>query len=222
MKNVGVPETPLRSALATSSCTRGAWLARAAGPEAVEVEAERLGVARQVVRLQLVLMVEQPVVHRPERALLARRLGRLGGDLRVRVHVVERQVAPDVAQVVAERVEQLADGDLGLPAVRALVVAVLDERDRRVGRAADVVARGVDVVGEVEESLGGAADLARAQTGGQRGDHAEGDRRPRAATTAAGENADLRLLQVAAPRSAMLAISSETVKPMPADRAARR
>ena len=67
------------------------------------------------------------------------------------VDVAERQVAPDVAQVVAERVEQLADDDLGLAAVGALVVAVLDEGHGRVVRAADVVAVGVDVVGEVEQ-----------------------------------------------------------------------
>ena len=59
-------------------------------------------------------MVEQEVVHLPERALGGRGLGRLGGELRVRVDVVQRQVAPDVADV-AEVGEQLADDGLGLP-----------------------------------------------------------------------------------------------------------
>ena len=104
MKNVGVPATPLASALATSSAMRAAVLAAAQVlAEAVEVEPELLGVAAQVARPQLVLVREQQVVHRPELALRGGRLGRLGGHLRVRVHVVERQVAPDVAQVVAER-----------------------------------------------------------------------------------------------------------------------
>ena len=80
----------------------------------------------------------------------------------LRVHVVERQMAPDVADVVAVIGEQLADRPLGLAAVGALEVAVLDERHRRVVGAADVVALGVDVLGEVEDVLGGAADLARA------------------------------------------------------------
>ena len=71
-------------------------------------------------------------MHLPELALVGGGLGGLGRQLRVRVDVVQRQVAPHVAQVVAERVEQLADHQLGLAAVRALVVAVLDERHRRV------------------------------------------------------------------------------------------
>ncbi len=100
-------------------------------------------------------MVEQQVVHLPERALRRRGLGRLGRELSVRVHVVQRQVPPDVADV-AEVAQQLADDRLGLPAVRALEVAVLDERHRRVERAADVVALGIDVDGEVGHRLGGA------------------------------------------------------------------
>ena len=66
----------------------------------------------------------------------------------------------------------------GLAAVRALEVAVLDERDRRVDRAADVVALRVDVVGEVDDRVGGGAELAGADVLRQEphdaGDH-EGD-----------------------------------------------
>ena len=97
-------------------------------------------------------MVEQQVVHLPERALRGRRLGRLGGELRVRVHVVERQVPPHVADV-AEVGQQLADDRLGLPAVGALEVAVLDHGDRRVLGPADVVALRVDRHGEVDDRL---------------------------------------------------------------------
>ena len=137
--------------------------------EALDVEAElaRRSATRSA-RRELVLVGEQQVVHLPERALRAGGLGGLGGELGVRVHVVERQVAQDVAQVVARVDEQLADDLLGLAAVRALEVAVLDERDRRVGGAADVVALGVDRLGEVEDVLGGADELARAQRRGQR------------------------------------------------------
>ena len=73
-------------------------------------------------------------MHLPERALVGGGLRRLGGELGVRVDVGQRQVPPDVADV-AEVAEELADDRLGLPAVRALEVAVLDERDRRVDRA---------------------------------------------------------------------------------------
>ena len=65
-------------------------------------------------------------MHLPERALVGGRLGRPGGELRVRVDVVQRQVPPDVADV-AEVAQQLAHDRLGLPAVGTLEVAVLDD-----------------------------------------------------------------------------------------------
>jgi hypothetical protein len=74
-------------------------------------------------------MVEQEVVHLPERALLGRRLGRLRRLLRVRVDVVERQVPPDIGDV-AEVAQQLAHDGLRLAAIRTLEVAVLDDGDR--------------------------------------------------------------------------------------------
>ena len=84
MKKLGVPATPLASALATSSATRSACSRPPQlVPEALDVEAELLRVALEVAHRQLVLGREQPVVHRPERPLRARRLGRLGGHLRV-------------------------------------------------------------------------------------------------------------------------------------------
>ena len=103
MKKVGVPETPLSSALATSSLTRGRVLAAAQlVDEALRVEPELARVVGEVGGPQLALVGEQGVVHLPEAALGGGGLGGLGGELRVRVHVVERQVAPDVANVVAE------------------------------------------------------------------------------------------------------------------------
>ena len=168
MKNVGVPETPLASALRTSSATRAAWRRRRRSSEKRSRSRPSADAWRKrSAGRERVLVAEQPVVHLPERALGARGLGRLGGDLRVRVHVGQRQVAEDVAQLVAEVVEQLGDDRRRVPAVRALEVAVLEQRDRRVGPAADVVALGVDVVGEVDDRLGGGAELARAHLVGQ-------------------------------------------------------
>ena len=103
----------------------------------------------------------------PEAALRARRLGGLGGDLRRGMDVGQRQMAPDVAQLVAEVVEQLRDQRRGGRAVRALEVAVLDQRHRRVDRTADVIALGVDVIGEVDDLAGGRAELAGARLGRQ-------------------------------------------------------
>ena len=51
MKKVGVPDTPLSSALATSRAMRGAWYAAVdVVREALEVEAQLLRVAAQVHR----------------------------------------------------------------------------------------------------------------------------------------------------------------------------
>ena len=97
----------------------------------------------QVARLEGVLVLQEQVVHLPEGALVGGGLGGLGGELGVRVDVVERQVAPDVADVAVVG-EQFAEGGLGLAAVGAFEVAVLDDGHRGAGRAADVVAGRVD------------------------------------------------------------------------------
>ena len=85
-KNVGVPETPLRSALSTSSAIRPATVWRRRSSE----NGRRRGRARPRSRsdpaAQSVLVVEQQVVHLPEAALRRRRprsprrrAGRAGG-----------------------------------------------------------------------------------------------------------------------------------------------
>jgi Domain of Unknown Function (DUF326) len=95
-------------------------------------------------------MVEKEVVHLPERSLVGGRLRRLRGELRVGVDVVEWQVPPHIGDVT-ERAAQLADDRLRLAAVRALEIAVLDDRDRRINRAAHVVVLRVDLDVQVDE-----------------------------------------------------------------------
>ena len=159
-------------------------------------------------------MGEQEVVHLPERALVGGRLGRLRSELRVRVDVVQRQVAPDVAHV-AEIAQELPHDRLCLPAERALEVAVLDERDRRVDRAADVVALGVDVDIEIDERLGRAEQ--RADTGAA-GSSAVA--RKSSQVRIAAQSAALRIPSFASsswpPSKASVATRSGTVKPIPA------
>ena len=215
MKNVGVPETPLSSALATSSDTRARTRARAAPRGSGRRRDPAPPRTGEVARRELVLVAEQQVVHLPELALGGGGLGRLGGHLGARVDVVERQVAPDVAHVVAVGRQQLADHLLGLTAVGALEVAVLEQRHRRVLGTADVVALGVDVLGEIEDVLGGAADLARPHRVGQPPDDREHDPADGRREHHSGERPEPRLVE-APPVNARLAISSETVKPMPA------
>src|SRR5436189_6204560 len=93
--------------------------------ELLDVEPELLRVPDQVIRLQGVLVPEQQVVHLPERALRGCGLRCFGGELRVRMHVVQRKMAPYVADVSGEVPEQLAHDRLRLTAERTLEVAVL-------------------------------------------------------------------------------------------------
>jgi len=81
MKNVGVPETSLRSAESTSAAILAcpAWVRRPAVNCSVS-RAELASVADQVADGQRVLVAEQLVVHLPEPALAGRGLGGLGGE----------------------------------------------------------------------------------------------------------------------------------------------
>ena len=213
-----MPETPLRSALSTSRATRaGVDVAaqvvggsgRCRGRAARRARRDRVGCSAS-------WWSSSSVVHLPEGALLGRRLGGLGRQLRVRVHVGERQVAPHVAQVVAEVGEQLADDRLGLAAVGALEVAVLDQRDRGVRRAADVVAGRGRPARQVDQRLGRADQLR-----GRGARRAASIARKTAHETSGGAAPRQRARRAFAsssssPSNARPAISSATVKPMPA------
>jgi hypothetical protein len=89
MKNVGVACAPLASALATSSATRSE-------------------LAEEILVLELVLVLEEDVVVRPEAALAGGRFGGLGGQFRVLVDGGQRQVAEDRAHLVAVATPKLS------------------------------------------------------------------------------------------------------------------
>ena len=92
-KNVGVPDTRPRSAPSPSlgDPLRRNVPSQVLG-EARHVEPESVGVRRQIGHPQLVLVLEQPVVHLPERALIGGGLRGQCRQLGVRMHVCERQV----------------------------------------------------------------------------------------------------------------------------------
>jgi hypothetical protein len=115
---------------------------------------------------------EQQVVHLPEGALPGRRFRRLGGELGVRVNVVQRQVPPDVPDV-AEVTEQLANDRFGSATVRALEVAVLDHGHRRLHRSPHVIPLRIDVPVEVDERLRRSEHGERPQTSRQERRRAE-------------------------------------------------
>ena len=89
---------------------------------------------------EALLVREQQVVHVPEPALRAGCLGGQRGAQGSMVNLGEREVPECEPQVVRQHPLQLVHHAMGGAAERALVVAVLDERDRRGGGAVNVVA----------------------------------------------------------------------------------
>ena len=143
-KKRGVLGTPLRAPLSKSSVTLASWTRSrsSASKRAASSTPTASACARSSCVGELVLVLEEPVVHLPEAALGGGGLGRLGGERRPRVKVRQGHVAEDEAELVAEALEQLVHDGVGLAAVRALEIAVLDERDGGVRATAHVVALG--------------------------------------------------------------------------------
>ena len=134
------------------------------------------------------------------------------------MHVVQRQMPPDVADVAAVA-QQLAQHRLGLAAVGTFEVAVLDKGDGCALWPADVVATlGVDGHGKVDQRLRRSeqrADAAGVSAAGRwpgNTSHVSTE-----AHTLRGQDAELRLgSELLRRENAIPAISSETVKPIPA------
>ena len=90
----------------------------------------------------MLLVLVQAIMHLPEPTLRRCRLGCFGGLRSMRVGVAQREVPEDRSELVAEDALDLLHDRVGGAAVRALVVAVLDQRQRRrLGTAAGMVAR---------------------------------------------------------------------------------
>src|SRR5438309_2328456 len=103
------------------------------------VEPELAGVLDQVIVLERELALEQPIVHLPELPLRAGRFGRFGGVLRVQVQLGERKVAEHKPEARAQALPHLLHDRVGATAMRALEVAVLDQRHRGVRRTLHVI-----------------------------------------------------------------------------------
>src|SRR5207253_2191282 len=124
-------------------------------------------------------------------------LGGVRGSLRTRMDVGQRQVPPDVADV-AELPEQLAHRRFGTPAVRALEVAVLDDRHRRLGRAAHVVPFRIHRLGEVDDRVGRSEQRADSEASRQHCRGAEHEPGQERRAERCGQHAELRLLELSA------------------------
>src|SRR6266566_2576655 len=121
----------------TDSTRVGVRIQLATDPRAVK--AEILRVLQEVVFLERVLVLEEGRVHLEESPLDGRGFGDFGGLLRMRVRSAEREVAENIAELVAKQLLELLHDRHGCAAVRTLVVAVLDEGHRRGRRPLDMV-----------------------------------------------------------------------------------
>jgi hypothetical protein len=94
----------------------------------------------QVVVLELLLMLEEQVVHLPEFPLGGGRLGCLRGRRGARMHSGQREVAKTELETFSEMLSQGLDDLVRAAAVGALIVAVLEQRRRRRSGPDDVIA----------------------------------------------------------------------------------
>jgi len=109
--------------------------------EMVGTETEPGGKLEEVGVFQVGLVFEEEIVHLPELAVGGCELGCFCGVLGVGVHL-EREVAEDEAELVAEVLLQLLHDRVRVAAGWTLVVAVLDEGPWGVGLALRVIVTG--------------------------------------------------------------------------------
>src|SRR5207249_6123790 len=104
-----------------------------------DIETQVASVLDQILAVEGELPLEEAVVHLPELALRTRRFGGLRGVLRVRMAFAQREVPIHEAQAASHLLLDRFDDGVRAAAVRALVVAVLDQRNGRIRRALDVI-----------------------------------------------------------------------------------
>ena len=107
--------------------------------EASAIEGQRLRVPQQVWRREVSLVLEQSIVHLPKATLCASGLCRLCRQLRVWMDLGQREVPENEPEAVLESLHQDLDRRIGLSAGRTLEVPVLDNQQRAMSRARDVI-----------------------------------------------------------------------------------
>ena len=107
------------------------------------IDPARRRVLDQLVVLQRILVLKEHVVHPPERIFAAtcrHGFGGFGCWPRMRVRFAYRKVPEHESHVLANIFKHLLQDDVGNSTVRAFVVAILNKRDRGIGRTSDVIA----------------------------------------------------------------------------------
>ena len=104
-----------------------------------QVQAYLRRIVEQVFFLQVLLVREEQFVHRPEFSLCASGFRGFGGQFGMRMHLAQREVAKNEAQLRAKVRNHDLQRVKGLQARWALKITVFDEGDRGGGRAVDMV-----------------------------------------------------------------------------------
>jgi len=99
------------------------------------IKPEGLGVLDEVRVVQRGLMLEESIVHFPESLLACGRFRGLGGVLGVWMELAERKISEHKPQPGTEPALDLFDNRVGSAAVRAFVIAVLDQGQNGIGRS---------------------------------------------------------------------------------------
>lgn len=92
---------------AADSAQGGVHLLRQVRAEALEVEAERPRVGDQRRRVQMLLVLEEQVVHAPERALGAGRLSSVCCLEWMRMDLAQREIAKGEPEILTEHAQDL-------------------------------------------------------------------------------------------------------------------
>jgi hypothetical protein len=105
-------------------------------PESHRIQSRVARMIEQRREFERLLMFKQPIVHLPEMRSILRRggFGGLGGLASVRMFRT-REVAEDEPQPLAETAAKDLHGRVGTRAERTFEVAILDQRDHRIGRS---------------------------------------------------------------------------------------
>jgi hypothetical protein len=105
----------------------------------MRVDADFRRVHLEIVILERILVLEQCVVHLPEPSLRTRCLCGFGSVLRVRMRLRERKMTEHESEAIVHHSPHILDDWMRTPAMRALEIAVLDERHRRCPRSDGVI-----------------------------------------------------------------------------------
>src|SRR6266851_3611813 len=109
--------------------------------EAREIELNGLGVLAESFRLEMLLVLEQAVMHLPELALRTRGFRGFGCQLGVGMRCDDREMPERKPDAMFEMFEHDLDAVISLRADRALKIAVFDDDYSRVRSAEDMVDR---------------------------------------------------------------------------------